>query len=128
MKPARMVGGVHREFSGRKSLCTTRNLNRQFSRASFIQNLPKVVSGKHNIFSHSPKNHVCRRAKFRSVPWRQRSGSHILPAENFGELTTAGHKVLNLECESRNSNKYAVIVQNLATPPFCLGHWGSLAA
>ena len=33
----------------------------------------------------------------------------------FGDLTTADHKVLSDNCESRNNHRYAVVVQDLAT-------------
>ena len=36
-------------------------------------------------------------------------------AEHFGDLITADHIVLSEECESRNSHRYAVVVQDLAT-------------
>ena len=35
--------------------------------------------------------------------------------KNFGDSITADHNVLNEECESRNSHRYAVLVQDLAT-------------
>ena len=38
--------------------------------------------------------------------------------ENFGDLITADHKVLNEGGESRNSHRYAVVVQDLATQSF----------
>ena len=34
---------------------------------------------------------------------------------NFGDLSTADHKVLSEGCESRNNHRYAVVVQDLAT-------------
>ena len=39
----------------------------------------------------------------------RRNGEEAVPrAENFGELTTADHKVFNEGSESRNSHRYAV--------------------
>ena len=38
-----------------------------------------------------------------------------LVLKNFGDLITADHKVLSDNCESRNSHRYAVVVQDLAT-------------
>ena len=35
--------------------------------------------------------------------------------EEFGDLITADHTVLNEGCESRNNHRYAVVVQDLAT-------------
>ena len=37
-------------------------------------------------------------------------------AEKFGDLITADHKVLSDNCESRNNHRYAIVVQDLATP------------
>ena len=36
-------------------------------------------------------------------------------AENFGDLKTRNHKVLNEGCESRKNHRYAIVVQDLAT-------------
>ena len=36
-------------------------------------------------------------------------------AENFGDLTTADHKVVGEGCESRHDHRYAVMVQDLTT-------------
>ena len=42
--------------------------------------------------------------------------TEIVPrAEKFGALMTTDHKAPNEECQSRNSHRYAVIVQDLAT-------------
>ena len=35
--------------------------------------------------------------------------------KNIGDLITADHKVLSESCESRNNNRYAIVVQDLAT-------------
>ena len=40
----------------------------------------------------------------------------VLRAENFGDLITADHKVLNESCESRNNHRYAIVVQDLGHP------------
>ena len=80
--------------------------------------LPKVGSVNHHAFTHFPKDRnceVCRRTMVKRALCRKRSGSNILRVGNFGDLITADHPVLNEECESRNSHRYAVIVQDLAT-------------
>ena len=41
--------------------------------------------------------------------------THIPRAEIFGDLITADQKRFNEKCESRNSQGYAVVVQDLAT-------------
>ena len=38
-----------------------------------------------------------------------------LVQKNIGDLITADHKVLCESCESRNNNRYAIVVQDLAT-------------
>ena len=49
------------------------------------------------------------------APCRRRTGEALPRAEKFGDLTTADHKVLNEEGESRNNHWYDVVVQDLAT-------------
>ena len=46
---------------------------------------------------------------------RRRAGTVVPRAENFGDLTTADHKVFSEESDSRNKHRYAVVVQDLAT-------------
>ena len=79
---------------------------------------PKVVSGKHSIFAHFPKDRncdVCRRTEITRAPCRKRFGTPIHRAGNFGDLITADHKVFFDESESRNGHRYAVVVKDLAT-------------
>ena len=80
----------------------------------------KVVPGscKHSIFSHFPEDRncdICLRTKITCASCRRRTGTDVPRAENFGDLTTADHKALSEGCESRNSHRYAVVVQDLAT-------------
>ena len=49
------------------------------------------------------------------APCERRIGRVVPRAENFGDLTTADHKVINKESESRNILQYAVVVQDRAT-------------
>ena len=46
---------------------------------------------------------------------RRNSQSHIHRATNFGDVMTAEHKVVNDEGESRNNQRFAIVVQDLAT-------------
>ena len=72
-------------------------------------------SRKHSIFTHFPKDRdcdVCLRTKRTRTPCRRRTGEALLWAEKFGDLTTADHKVLNEEGESRNNHRYAVMIQS----------------
>ena len=78
----------------------------------------KVVSKKHSIFTHFPKNRnceVCKRTKITRAPCRKHTGDAAPRAENFGFLITAYHKVLIEGCESRNNHRFATVVQDLAT-------------
>ena len=49
------------------------------------------------------------------VSCRRRTGTVVPRAENFGDLTTADHKVFSEGCESRHNHRYAVVVQDLTT-------------
>ena len=74
--------------------------------------------GKHSVYTHFPKDRnceICKRTKITRAPCRRRNGGAVPCAENFGDLITADHKVLRDNCESRNNNQYAVVVQDLAT-------------
>ena len=75
-------------------------------------------SRKYSMFTRFPKCRdcdVCLRTKITRAPCRRRTGEDLPRAEKFCDLTTADHKVLNEECESRNNHRYAVVVQDLAT-------------
>ena len=75
--------------------------------------------GKHSVKTHFPKDRsceICKRTKITRAPCRRRNGEAVPRAANFGELITADHKVLSDNCESRNNHRYAVVVQDLATP------------
>ena len=77
----------------------------------------KVALRKHSVCTHLPKDQnceVCLRIS-KSAPCRRRSGEAAPRAEKFGDLITAGHKVLNEEAESRNNHRCAVVVQESAT-------------
>ena len=53
--------------------------------------------------------------KITRAPCRTRISNTIPRAEKVGDLTTANHKVLKEDCESRNSHRYVVIVPDSAT-------------
>ena len=74
--------------------------------------------GKHNVYTHFLKDRnceICKRTKITRAPCRRRNGEAVPRAVNFGDLITADHKVVSDNCESRNSYRYAVVVQDLAT-------------
>ena len=73
---------------------------------------------KHSVQTHFPKDRnceICQRNKITRAPLRRHNGGAVPRAEIFGDLITADHKVLNDNCESRNSHRYEVVVQDLAT-------------
>ena len=75
-------------------------------------------SGKHSVKTHFPKDRnceICKRTIIARAPCRRRNGGAVPRAANFGDLTTADHKVLSDNCESRNNHRYAVVVQDLGT-------------
>ena len=72
--------------------------------------------GKHIVYTHVPKDRscvICQLTRITRV--RKRNGGAVLRAKNFGGLMTADHKVFSDNCESRNSHRYADVVQDLAT-------------
>ena len=88
------------------------------SRGSASEPRGKVVSGKHSIKTHFPKDKdcdICKRTKIIRVPCRKRTGAAVLRAEKIGDLIRADHTVFSEGCESRNNHRYAVVVQDLAT-------------
>ena len=73
---------------------------------------------KHSVYTHFLKDRnceICQRTKITRAPCRRRNGGAVPRAEKFGNLTTADHKVLGDNCESRNNHRYAIVVQDLAT-------------
>ena len=63
-------------------------------------------SRKHSIFSHFPKDRDCE----------VRLRTKMTRAGEASDMITADHKVLNKGGESGNNHRYAVVVQDLATP------------
>ena len=73
---------------------------------------------EHSVKTHFPKDRncqICKRTKITRAPCRRRNSGAVPRAENFGALTTADHKVLSDNCESRNNHRYAGVVQDLPT-------------
>ena len=78
----------------------------------------KVVSGKHSVFTHFPKDRnfdICLRTNITMASCRRRTCTVAPKAGNFGDSITADHKVPSEGCESRDNHRYAVVVQDLAT-------------
>ena len=100
-----LQGGSHASSSHEASLEPTRKRREDL--------------GKHSVKTHFPKDRnceICKRTKITRAPCSRRNGGAVLRAENFGDLITTDHKVLSDSCESRNNHRYAVVVQDLATP------------
>ena len=88
------------------------------SQGSDSERTTKVVSGKHSIFAHFPRDRnceVCKRTKIKKAPCRKRTCDAVLRAENLGGLVTADHKVVIEGCQSRKNHRHAVEVQTRAT-------------
>ena len=61
-------------------------------------------SGNHSVYTHFPKDRhceICERTKITRAPCRRRNRGAVPRSENFGDLITADHKVLSVNCESR---------------------------
>ena len=67
------------------------------------------------IFTKDRTCQLCKRTKSTRDFCRKRTGNQVPHAETFGDLVTTEHKVLSEACESRNSQRHAVIVKDLAT-------------
>ena len=70
----------------------------------------KVVSRKHSIFTYFPKDRICevrKRTKSTVGPCRKCTCDAVLRTENFGDMITADHEVLNDGGEPRNNHRYA---------------------
>ena len=83
-----------------------------------LELMRSVYLGKHSVYVHFPKDRnceMCQRTKITRAPCRRRNGRVVPRAGNFGDLITAEHEVLSENCESRNNDRYAVVVQDLAT-------------
>ena len=68
-----------------------------------------------NPFSEDPSYDICKRTKVARAACRRISQSHTLRATKFCDLVTADHQVFCAEGESRSDQRYALVVQDLAT-------------
>ena len=86
------------------------------SRESNSEPPREVASGKHSIFTHFQRPQLRglqEKTKITRAPCRKRSGEAPLRAERFGHVTTADYTFLNEDGESRNNQRYSVVVQDL---------------
>ena len=75
-------------------------------------------AGKHSIYTHFPKDRnddICLRTKIPKASCRRRAGTVVPRPETIGDITIADHKIVSEGCKSRNSHRYAVLLQDLAT-------------
>ena len=93
----------------------------------FSRTSPSKTSTKNGInetrcvWSHPQRTEIVKsagRTKIRrdSLQKTLRHPTQIRRTENFGDLITADHAVLNEECESHNSHRHAVVVQGIKFP------------
>ena len=78
----------------------------------------KVVSGKHSIFIHFPKDRnfdICFRTKITRAPCRRRTGPVVPERKKQWWFNNSGSQSSQWGCESRHNHGYAVVVQDLAT-------------
>ena len=52
---------------------------------------------------------MCLRTKITRASFRERAGTVVPRAENFGDVITVDHKVLSDESESRNNHRHAFV-------------------
>ena len=88
--------------------------------SSHEDSLEPTTKRREDLFTLSSlKTEIARSAKGPKIQGPRAEDamvSEAVPrAEIFGDLTTADHKVLNDNCESRNNHRCAVVVQDLAT-------------
>ena len=118
-----MVGGIH------KKIWWNQNQHLLAVTAEILQNhhvqvlhQPRHQKGKHNLFTHVPKDphcEICKRTKATRAACRRYSQSHVLRPTKFGETNTVDHKGLSLKKNNRgNSQGYAIVVQDLAIHGF----------
>ena len=68
-----------------------------------------------HALSEGPKLRYLLEDKTDGASCRRRAGTVVSRAAIFGDLITADHKILSEESESRNNDRYAVVVQDLGT-------------
>ena len=74
-------------------------------------------SGKHNVCTHIPKGQNYKtwsQTKITRAPCRRRTENDKLRAVKFGDLIATDHKGISEEEASRNNDRNAIVVQDLA--------------
>ena len=75
-------------------------------------------SGKNSVYTHFPKDpncDICLRTKITTASCRRSAGVVVPKSGQCCDSLSADHKDLSEESESRNNDRYAVVVQDLAT-------------
>ena len=68
-----------------------------------------------NVLPRDRNCEIRKRTKITRAPCRKRGGDAVPRAENFGDLITSDHNVLNEGGKSRHNHRYAAVVQDLTT-------------
>ena len=103
-----MVRRIHKKNLVDERVPVHRDAPASSPRESAAEPLRKVVSGKHSINTHFPKDRncdTCMKTKMTRAPCRKRTGTAIRQAEILGDLITADRKFLSEGCESRNNHR-----------------------
>ena len=85
---SRLVTRVHRK-SRRQRSTTLRDTPANTSRDSDSERPTQVVSGKHSIFTHFPKDRkceICKRTKITRAHCRKFTGDAVRRTEKFGDM------------------------------------------
>ena len=89
-------------------------MNYQWSR-ELKWNLVRESTVSTRTFRRTQIAIICLKTKITRASCRRRASTVVPKAERFGDLITVDHKILSERSESRNSHRYAVAVQGLAT-------------
>ena len=80
--------------------------------------LKRVLTDNHCIYAHFPKDRnceICQRSNITRALCRRRFWWSRTSRRKICDLITADQKHLSDETESRNSHRYAIVVQDIAT-------------
>ena len=113
-----MVRGVHRDFRRRRSVGIKVHTCKHFSGFRFGTSYKSgIEEAQYLYFAKDRNSEICKRTKITKAPCRNLTGEGVPRAENFGDLITADHEVLNEGCEPRDNHRYATVIQDLTTQP-----------
>ena len=116
-----VVGANHRKSRGYRNFCTRTS----FSRLRLGTDSKSGRKNKKHNFSLASKCRdcdVCWRTK-RNVLLQKANWWSSTTRKKFGNSIKADHELMNEGCESRDSHRYAVVVQNVVTQCVQLCQW-----